>query len=218
MLTCQAILFDFDGVVVHSDTLYERLWKDWADEYGASYEHIISIHHGIPAVRTISIVAPHLDPVYEAEQFQYRCASDLEGLDAGAGVKEVFASLPANRWAIATSSYKRIVKSQLSHFNLPIPDVLVTIEDVKEGKPAPDPYLQAAQGLGFAPENCVVIEDSPAGIKAARAAGTRVIGMATSQPAEALHEADWVVNGFADLLISYQNDQIIIESRSTDQP
>lgn len=198
-LACQAILFDFDGVLIDSEPVYERHWKEWADERGASYEHIISIHQGIPAIRTIGIVAPHLDAVHEVEQFQLRCINDLEGLVGHNGVKVLLESLPADRWAIATSSYRNIVSSQLKYLDLPTPRVLVTVEDVEHGKPAPDPYLQAAEKLGFPISECIVIEDSLAGIDAGKKAGARVIAVATTKLATELQQADVIVSHFADL-------------------
>ncbi len=198
-LTGKAILFDFDGVLINSDPVYERHWQQWADAHGASYEHIISIHHGIPAVRTISIVAPHLDPVYEANQFLVNAVTDLDGLLAPAGVKSFLPRLPADRWAIATSSYRQMVGEQLAYLGLPEPRVLVTIEDVTEGKPAPEPYLLAAEKLGFLASDCIVIEDSPAGITAGKKAGAQVIAVASTKMAHELQEADMIVERFIDL-------------------
>lgn len=211
---CDAILFDFDGVIIDSEPVYERHWREWANEHNASYEHIISIHHGIPAVRTISIVAPHVDAAYEADQFQYRCIEDLEGLAAYGGIAHVLNGLPANRWAIATSSYRQMVKNQLSYLTLPQPQVLVTVEDVKHGKPSPEPYLKAAEALDVDPASCIVIEDSPAGIDAGRAAGAFVIGVASTKPASALANANWIVDRFADLKITWDGEMVQV-SRPT---
>ena len=214
LLTCSAILFDFDGVIVDSEPVYERHWRDWANKHGASLEHIMSIHHGIPAVRTISIVAPHVDAAYEADQFQYRCVDDLDGLLAHDGIADVLYDLPPERWASATSSYRRMVHNQLQFLGLPLPRVLVTVEDVTQGKPAPEPYLKAASDLSVDVSACVVIEDSPAGIKAARAAGAYVIGVASTQARKVLAEANFVVDRFDDLKIEWDGDKIVIHHRS----
>ncbi len=209
-LSCKAILFDFDGVIINSEPVYERHWKDWAEEHGASYEHIISIHHGIPAIRTISIAAPHVDAAYEADQFQYRCIGDLDGLIAYDGIKDVIPQLPADRWAIVTSSYRNMVGSQLDFLGLPRPQVLVTVDDVTQGKPHPEPYLKAAAALGIELSDCVVIEDSPAGITAGKKAGAQVIGVATTKTPDQLTEADIVVNAFSELKIQGSGDTIEI--------
>ncbi len=211
-LSCKAILFDFDGVIIDSEPVYERHWAAWAKEHGASYEQIISIHHGIPAVKTISIAAPHVDAVYEADQFQLRCVGDLEGLLASEGVAGVLSSLPAEQWAIVTSSYRNMVGNQLKYLGLPQPDVLVAVEDVVQGKPAPEPYLKAAALLGVDPKECVVIEDSPAGIEAGKKAGAHVIGIATTKEHSELQQADLIIDRFAQLKMRIANGLINIET------
>lgn len=197
----QAILFDFDGVLINSEPVYDRHWEQWAKQHGVSLEHILSIHHGLPVVSTIGTVAPHLNAVEEADRFVKTCMLDLEGAVSHEGVSELLAILPASRWAIATSSYRPIVQNQLDYLALPHPQILVTVEDVKEGKPAPEPYLKAAAGLGFRPEDCLVIEDSPTGVTAAKAAGATVIAVKTTKPADVLGHADVIVDRFADLQV-----------------
>ncbi len=209
-LTGKAVLFDFDGVIIDSEPVYERHWKEWAELHGVSLAHILSVHHGIPVVRTINIVAPHLDVEYESNQFQVKCATDLEGLVAHEGVRELLSTLPADRWAIATSSNRKIVMSQLAYLDLPHPEVLVTIEDVKQGKPAPDPYLLAAEKLGFSPGECVVIEDAPAGIESALGAGCKVIGVASTKQKNELEKAHRVIERFVDLDILVSNEFVRI--------
>lgn len=198
-IRAKAILFDFDGVLIDSEPVYEQHWRRWAEGHGVSLSHILSVHHGIPPVQTIAIVAPHLDPAYEAEQFKSLCVGGLDGLIAHEGVADLLPTLPRHLWAIATSSFRKMVLSQLAYLELPKPDVLVTFDDVVRGKPAPEPYQKAAAQLGFSPEDCVVIEDSLAGIKAGKAAGAQVIAVATTNDKAALIEADVVVERFADL-------------------
>ncbi len=204
----QAILFDFDGVLINSELVYDRHWEAWASSHGVSLEHILSIHHGLPVVNTIGTVAPHLNAVLEADRFVKTCMSDLEGVISHEGVPGLLQSLPAERWAIATSSYRPIVNNQLDYLALPYPKVLVTIEDVLQGKPAPDPYLKAAKDLGFSPEYCLVIEDSPTGITAAKAAGATVIAVKTTKPAEVLGHADVIVDRITDLQFNAGADHI----------
>ncbi len=201
---CEAVLFDLDGVLMDSNPIYERHWQRWADRHGVSFEHIAAIHHGRPAVRTIAIVAPHLDAEREAQRFNMDLEADLsmDGLLAYDGAEALLRSLPPERWAIATSAPRSFALAGLRYLKLPMPKVLVTVDDVIHGKPAPDPYLQAAAGLGRAPARCLVIEDAPAGIEAARAAGARVIGVASTNPPNALQDADAVIPRLADLEVS----------------
>ena len=200
-LSCKAILFDFDGVLIDSEPVYERHWEEWATAHGASVEHILSIHHGLPVVKTIGTVAPHLDAEQEAARFVEICKSDVEGALSHEGVPNLLERLPASRWAIATSSYRSIVNNQMTYLSLPFPRVLVTIEDVVNGKPAPDPYLQAAAKLGFSPEECLVIEDSPTGVASAKASGATVVAVQTTNRAAVLKGADVIVDRLLDLQI-----------------
>ncbi|MEM8486762.1 MAG: HAD-IA family hydrolase [Bacteroidota bacterium] len=209
-----AILFDFDGILIDSEPVYELHWRRWAEGHGVSVSHIMSVHHGIPPVQTIGIVAPHLDAVHEAEQFKALCVGGLDGLIAHDGVAALLPTLPRHLWAIATSSFRKMVLSQLAYLGLPKPDVLVTYDDVVHGKPAPEPYQKAAMQLGFAPEDCVVIEDSLAGIKAGKAAGAQVIAVATTNTKAALGEADVVVERFADLAFVIDGDRVTVNCKT----
>ena len=198
---CDAVLFDLDGVLIDSDPIYNRHWQRWADRHGVPFEHIAAIHHGRPAVRTIGVVAPHLDAVRESKRFNEGLEADLnmDGMQAYDGAEALLRSLPPDRWAIATSAPRPFALAAMDYLGLPMPSVLVTVNDVAHGKPAPDPYLQAAEGLGRAPARCFVIEDAPAGIEAARAAGAYVIAISSTNPPEALHAADAVVSRLTDL-------------------
>ena len=206
----KGILFDFDGVLIDSDPVYERHWRSWAESHGVSVAHIMAVHHGIPPVQTIGIVAPHLDARHEADQFKALCVGGLEGLIAHDGVAPLLPALPQGMWAIATSSFRKMVVQQLAYLALPKPDVLVTFDDVINGKPDPEPYLKAAAGLGLPASACVVIEDSPAGIKAGKAAGAQVIGITTTNPVEALQEADFIVSHFSDLAFDVHGESISV--------
>lgn len=207
---CDAIIFDQDGILIDSETTNELHWRQWADEKGVSAEHILSVHHGRPVIQTIGIVAPHLDAAVEAVAFEGVLANHMDTLQPYPGAHRLLTSLPAGRWAVATSAPRIMAVPRLEHLGLPVPEIVVTINDVANGKPAPDPYLMAAERLGFAPERCVVIEDAPAGVTSARAAGANVIAVASTNPAEALQEADAVVGRLVDIDVVIQEDRLII--------
>jgi mannitol-1-/sugar-/sorbitol-6-phosphatase len=116
-----------------------------------------------------------------------------------AGARALMEALPVGRWAIATSGGTAMATNRLACTGLPVLPVLITADDVSRGKPDPEPYLLAAKGLGFAPSACVVIEDAPAGIQADRAAGMRVIAVATTHGPEELVEADIIIERLLDL-------------------
>jgi len=205
---CEAIIFDMDGVLVDSEVLNEKHWKLWAEKENVSLEWIMSIHHGVPAEQTITTVAPHLDAATEARWFEENLSRDLDGLLAFEGVHELLNDLPDGKWAIGTSAPKIIAFNRMEYLKLPVPPVVVTIDDVENGKPAPDPYLKAARGLGIDPEHCIVIEDAPAGITAAKTAGARVLAIPTTNTAEALSEADAVVSRFADITVQVRGERL----------
>lgn len=199
---CQAIIFDVDGVLIDSDPVAERHWRAWADRHGVDFEAIARIHHGRPTVETIRQVAPHVDAAQEAHLKETAEADDTEGLRLYPGVKELLAGLPRDRWGVATSGTRRTVSLRFPHLSLPEPSVMVTADDVQRGKPAPDPYLLAAEHLGVAPADCLVIEDAPAGVEAAKAAGAKVIAVATTNRVEDLGLADAIAPALAALQIT----------------
>lgn len=199
---CKALIFDLDGILVNSNPIAERHWKIWADANDVSLDHILAIHHGRPTALTIREVAPHLDADAEAARKEKIEADDIDGLSRYAGTYELLSRLPAGQWAIATSGTRRTATKRLRVVGLPAPEVFVTADDVVNGKPAPDPYRLAIEGLGLAPDACVVIEDAPAGIKSAKTAGARVIAVTSTNEPPALVEADFIVPAFDQILVT----------------
>jgi sugar-phosphatase len=202
VLTCDAVIFDLDGVVINSDPVAERHWKLWTARHGVPFAHVLEVHHGRPTAETIRLVAPHLDASAEARVKENAEAEDFEGLSLYEGASALLHSLPRERWGVATSGTRRTVALRRGQLGFPEPPVLVTADDVARGKPAPDPYILAAERLGVPAARCVVIEDAPAGIVAARAAGARVIAIASTHPREALAAADGIAAALADVTIS----------------
>ena len=197
--SCDAIIFDLDGVLVDSNPIAERHWRGWAARHAVPFERIAAVHQGRPTIETIRLVAPHLDAETEAGRMEAAEGEDTDGLVVFAGAARLLTGLPRARWAIATSGTRRTATTRLTHVGLPVPEVLITADDVARGKPAPDPYLLAAARLGIVPSWCVVVEDAPAGIASARAAGARVIGVAATVSPRALGGADVVVRRLDDL-------------------
>jgi mannitol-1-/sugar-/sorbitol-6-phosphatase len=198
-LNCEAVIFDLDGVQVDSSACIEKHWRLWTAKHGLDAAKILSVMHGRRTVESMRLVAPHLEVEKEAAQLEAVEAVDIEGVVEIAGARALMQALPVGRWAIATSGGTAMATNRLACTGLPIPPVLITADDVSRGKPDPEPYLLAAQGLGFAPSDCVVIEDAPAGIQAARAAGMRVLAVATTHAPGELVEADLIVERLLDL-------------------
>lgn len=212
---CKGIIFDLDGVLVDSDSVFDKYWRIWAAERGVAFEDIYAVHHGIPAINTVSIVAPHLDAAREAKILEGMAAGDMNGHLAYPGAHEILAGLPKGKWAIATSSPRELAIPRLTHLNLPVPQVLVTIDDVARGKPAPDPYLEAARQLGIPAADCLVIEDAPAGIQAAQMAGARVVAVSSTNPKERLLDAAAVVGSIKDIAITAINGGFVVTLKQT---
>lgn len=181
MFEADGLLFDFDGTLVDSAVFYDRIWSDWAIENGFDPAPILAVHHGRRFPDTLKAVGlGHLDTAKVGAELYARSLANTDGLALVPGVATFLNALPKARWGIVTSAGERLVRSWLAHFNLPVPDVLVSAEMVTRGKPEPDGYLLGAQRLGFAPARCIVFEDAPAGITAGQTAGCTVIALATT--------------------------------------
>jgi sugar-phosphatase len=207
MLTCRAILFDLDGVLVDSTPAVERVWRGWAAEHELDPEYVIQWAHGRRSIETIRRVAPEMDAATENVKVERREIEDLGGVRAIEGAADLIASIPPRRWTIVTSATRELAQARLGYVGLPFPENAVTAEMVERGKPHPEPYLKGASILGFAPAECLVIEDTAAGIAAGKAAGMQVIGLTTTYPAHELREADVVVRSCADIRVEVESNR-----------
>jgi sugar-phosphatase len=198
---CAAILFDLDGVLVDSTRSVDRQWRAWARQRGVDGDKVMAIAHGVRTIEVIRAVAPHLDADAEVWELENREADDQEGVDIMPGAVELVRSIPEGRWCVVTSGTRLLASARLRYGGLPVPKILVTAEDVRNGKPHPEPYLKGAELMGVNPADCLVIEDAPAGIQSARAGGMTVIGMTSTYPASALGEADAVVQKLGEIKI-----------------
>ena len=201
MLTCSAVLFDLDGVLVDSTPAVERVWRAWANEHGLDPDYVIQWAHGRRSVETIRRVAPQMDAPKENQKIERQEIEDLEGVRAVEGAAELLASLPPDHWTVVTSATRELAEVRMAYVHLPLPKDAITAEMVERGKPDPEPYLKGAALLGFAPSECLVIEDTAAGIASAKAAGMKAVGLTTTYPAYELREADVVVRSCADIRI-----------------
>jgi sugar-phosphatase len=183
---CSALVFDLDGVLVDSAAYVEQQWRRWASARGLTPEPFLRVCHGRRALETIRIAAPHLDAEAEVRALQPTDEGDAESIGPLAGATRLLEVLPRGVWAVATSGPRAVAASRLRRAGLPVPGVLICAEDVVRGKPSPDAYLLAARGLGVLPADCMVIEDAPAGVQAARAAGMMVVGLSTTHPCDQL--------------------------------
>ncbi|MGV2184890.1 HAD-IA family hydrolase [Agrobacterium rhizogenes] len=170
-----AFLFDMDGTVLNSIAVGERVWAAWALRHNVDVESLLAIVHGRKAIETITRLGLlGIDPAEEARLLTLAEIADVAGVVPIAGAVDFLNALPRDRWAIVTSAPRDLAEVRLKAAGIPWPPLLITGEDVQNGKPAPDCFLLAAKTLGQPIEECLVFEDAPAGIEAAEAAGAAV--------------------------------------------
>jgi sugar-phosphatase len=200
---CSALLFDMDGVLIDSTPAVARVWHKWAIEHGFNPAEVVSRAHGRPSLTTVREYLPGADYEAENREVERREIEDLEGVVPLPGAVDLLSSLPDDRWTIVTSCTRRLAEVRLRAAGLPIPQRMITSNDVANGKPHPEPYSKAATLLGFPPSDCIVIEDAPAGIKAGKAARARVIAFTTTVQSSEVRQAsaDWILNNCADIRV-----------------
>src|SRR5271165_530271 len=204
---CRGILFDLDGVLVDSTPAVERVWHGWALEHGFDGEEVVRRAHGRPSLTTIRELLPNGDYEKENREVERREIADTDGVVPLPGALELLRALPENAWTIVTSCTRRLALVRIATAGLPVPKLLVTSTDVTRGKPDPEPYLKGAEFLGLAARDCVVVEDAPAGIRAGKAAGARVLALRTTAPDAELADAgaDWIVDDLSAVNLQTAN-------------
>ena len=200
--SCSAILFDLDGVLVDSTRAVDREWREWARRKGVDGDAVMAIAHGVRTVEVIRRVAPHLDAEAEASAIENHEAGDQRGVTVMPGAADLLHSIPEGQWGVVTSGSRLLATNRLRHCGLPVPEVLVTSDDVTNGKPHPEPYLKGARRLRFSPADSLVIEDAPAGIQSARAGGMKVVGITSTYAAEMLNHADAVIGKLGQIQVT----------------
>ncbi|WP_028800890.1 HAD family hydrolase [Streptomyces sp. 142MFCol3.1] len=193
VLTARALLLDMDGTLVNSDAVVERCWRRWADRHGLDGDEVMKVVHGRQGYASMAMLLPdrpmeqnHADNVRMlAEE-----TADMDGVVAIAGAHDFLASLVGLPHALVTSADVALSTARMAAAGLELPDVRVTAESVGASKPDPEGFFKGAAELGVAPEDCLVFEDSGAGIEAGKAAGMTVVGIG---PRAGLHGPDVLV-------------------------
>ena len=215
-ISCRAVLFDMDGVLVDSTRAVARVWSQWAAEHGFEPTRVAEMAQGRPSIATIRDLLPEADHEAENRIVERLEIEDLAGVVAMPGAMELLDSLPPDQWVLVTSSTRRLAEVRLKAAGIPLPRNIVTASDVQIGKPHPEPFLKGAAKIGVDPADAVVIEDSPAGVQAGKAAGCRVVALRTTMPESILQAAgpDWILDdcsklrlvGNAEGLLNFEAD------------
>ena len=207
-VNCEGLLFDLDGVLVDSTPAVARVWSKWAVAHGFDPEETVRKAHGRPSLATVKELLPNaVDPIAENEVVLRGEIEDTEGVVPLAGARELLQSISPERWALVTSCSRPLAEVRLKAAGLPLPKNMITSDDVRAGKPDPEPYLKGATLLGVPGSRCVVFEDAPAGIRAGKAAGALVIALLSTAADHELEQAgaDWVIKGYSELAVTTFN-------------
>jgi sugar-phosphatase len=207
----KGLLFDMDGVLISSIGSVERCWKRWAKLYDVPDAENFQVPHGVRATDVIRMLKPEFSEAEVAEGLRLiedMEVDDTDGLTVLPGAKALLSSLPADRWAIVTSATHRLTLARLAAAGLPVPDRLISGDMVKRGKPDPEPYRRGAELLRLAPADCVVVEDAPSGVGAGLAAGSRVLGVTTTHPADELDASTWITASLGQVQARVSGDAL----------
>ena len=212
-IQCKAVLFDLDGVLIDSTRAVARVWHGWAIEHGFDPDEVIARAHGRPSLTTVREYLPHADHAAENREVERREMEDLDGVVLLPGSLRLLTELPPDRWTIVTSCTRPLAETRLHAAGLPVPEQMVTSNDIKNGKPHPEPYLKGASALGFAATECVVVEDVPAGIRAGKAAGATVIAFRTTVKDAELKAAgaDWVLDNCSEISVGSKYPELTLD-------
>lgn len=210
VVPARALLLDMDGTLVNSDAVVERCWRRWAARHGLDGDAVMKIVHGRQGYATMAVLLPDRPMAENLADNALMLAeetADLDGVVPVEGAPAFMAALQGRPHALVTSADEGLARARMGAARLPLPAVMVTAESVSASKPDPEGFLKGAAELGFAPEDCVVFEDSEVGIAAAKAAGMRVVGVG---PRAAVHQPTVHVDTLARIRVEATADKAFL--------
>ena len=208
-VTCKALLFDMDGTLVDSTRVVVRAWERWAQRHGISLEALLEFSHGRPTVATMEHFLPgrdHTEALGEMARYE---ETEFDGIVAVPGAAQVVAAMRNYPWAIVTSAWRTLAEARVQAAGLPLPPVIVPVDEIRNGKPDPEGFLRAAERLGVAAHECLVFEDTRPGIEAGLAAGMQVVGLLTTVPAGQLRHRP-LIRDFRDVTVQPDGDSLAV--------
>ncbi|WP_133909792.1 HAD family hydrolase [Streptomyces sp. NBC_00582] len=212
VLSARALLLDMDGTLVNSDAVVERIWRRWAERHGLDGDEVMKVVHGRQGYASMAVLLPGRpmeQNLADNARMLAEETADLDGVVPVPGAPEFLASLLAQGvpHALVTSADVPLSTARMGAAGLPLPEVRITAESVGASKPDPEGFLKGAAELGIAPQECVVFEDSGAGIEAGRAAGMRVVGVGARAGA---HGPDAVVRDLRGVRVEAAGDGLLL--------
>jgi sugar-phosphatase len=183
------VLFDVDGTLVDAVENQRRIWAVWAAAHGQSVDAVYALALRTRPAETVAELLPADARATALDRFHRLEDTDVASGDYRAfdGADRVLRALAPGDWALVTSNHRHRVEGRFRRLGLPLPTVIVDAEATPRGKPHPDPYLAAAAALGVASADCLVVEDSPSGVEAGRAAGMTVWSVNRERPVQGAH-------------------------------
>jgi len=201
-IRARAVLLDMDGTLVDSTAVVERLWLAWAEPHGIDPETVLSVVHGRQGHQSMAIMLPERDHAINLRENDEMLATetnDVDGLIEISGAKALLEALLPYPHAIVTSANVALMTARMQAAGLTVPAIAVTAESVSASKPDPEGFLLGAKMLGVEPADCVVFEDSGAGIQAGLAAGMRVLGVGKHAAA---HSPTYLVDDLTQVAVA----------------
>lgn len=204
------VLFDVDGTLIDAVDNQRRVWRVWAERHGLDPDEVYHVALRTRPVETFAQVVPDRDP-----QECLALLHELEDEDVRSGVyaafdgaSELLEALPPGSWALVTSNYEHRVLGRFARTGLPAPEVIVDAASVEEGKPSPVPYLLAARRLGAEPQDCLVIEDAPSGVRSGLRAGMTVWGVNAAVPVDGVHRHFGSLSEAAGAILAHVSEAV----------
>lgn len=217
-MECKGFLFDLDGTLVDSLPAVERSWINWALSWGVNPQDVLAFIHGKQAITSLRhFMEGESEETIQKEflKLEQIEATDTEGVTALPGAHLLLSELNRQNipWAIVTSGSMPVASARHKAANSPEPEVFITAEQLKHGKPQPDAYLLGAERLGLAPEDCVVVEDAAAGVMAGLAAGCKVIAVNAPDDTPGIENVDFDLSTLEILLVSSSDESVKVSLR-----
>ncbi|MEZ8297186.1 HAD-IA family hydrolase [Vibrio splendidus] len=212
-IKCSGFIFDVDATLVDTMSVIDDIWKAWASLKGISFTEVFPYVHGRKVNETLSMVDEKYNNIQEQELIKSIAIEKMESAKPVKGALGFISKIPLDKWSVATSGPRSIATTSMKASGFPLPNVMICGEDVDKGKPHPAPFLKAATQLGITSDLCVAFEDSPVGVKSAKAAGCFTIALLTSHDEEELLEvnADLIIQDFSKLHLCEDSSGFLIK-------